>query len=147
MQRNKTIVLVRFLAVILIIAVFGIIRIYENELFYDPFLIYFKSNYSNSELPKVDFLHFSLGLLFRYFLNTILSIAVLYLIFLDLEILKFSTLIYGVFFIFLLGGLYFVLEMDQNPNKMTLFYVRRFLIQPLLLLIFIPAFFFQKQKN
>ena len=37
------------------------------------------------------------------------------------------------------------LNYTKNPNFMILFYIRRFLIQPLLLVLFIPAFFYQKK--
>ena len=64
-QINKTIQL------IFLVGLFIIIRAFENQLFYDPFLDYFKrelpSNYPNHEHIK---LYFSLFL--RYFLNTIL---------------------------------------------------------------------------
>lgn len=146
MQKNKKYLVLRIGIIALLIALFGLIRIYENQLFYDPFLKYFKLD-NNLDLPKVDFLQLAFGLTFRYFLNSIISLAILYLIFLDLELTKFATLLYILFFVVLLCALYFVLELPQNPNRITLFYVRRFLIQPILLLLFIPAFFFQKQKN
>jgi exosortase F-associated protein len=146
MQKNKKYLVLRIGIIVLLIALFGLIRIYENQLFYDPFLNYFKLD-NNLDLPKVDFFQLAFGLTFRYFLNTIISLAILYLIFLDLELTKFATLLYIVFFVVLLCALYFVLELTQNPNRITLFYIRRFLIQPILLLLFIPAFFFQKQKK
>jgi exosortase F-associated protein len=146
MQKNKSIVLFRLVCVLAIVFLFGVIRTYESQLFFDPFLDYFKFD-NNLELPKVDFLQLSFGLLCRYFLNTILSLLVLFIIFLDFEMLKFSAFIYSCFFIVLLFSLYYCLEINENPNKITIFYIRRFLIQPILLLLFIPAFFFQKQKN
>ena len=146
MQKNKKYLVLRIGIIALLIALFGLIRIHENQLFYDPFLKYFKLD-NNLDLPKVDFLQLAFGLTFRYFLNSIISLAILYLIFLDLELTKFASLLYILFFIVLLCALYFVLELTQNPNRITLFYIRRFLIQPILLLLFIPAFFFQKQKN
>ena len=146
MQKNKKYLVLRIGIIALLIALFGLIRIYENQLFYDPFLKYFKLD-NNLDLPKVDFLQLAFGLTFRYFLNSIISLAILYLIFLDLELTKFATLLYILFFVVLLCALYFTLELTQNPNRISLFYIRRFLIQPILLLLFIPAFFFQKQKN
>ena len=146
MQKNKKYLVLRIGIIVLLIALFGLIRIYENQLFYDPFLKYFKLD-NNLDLPKVDFFQLAFGLTFRYFLNSIISLAILYLIFLDLELTKFATLLYILFFVVLLCALYFVLELTQNPNRITLFYIRRFLIQPILLLLFIPAFFFQKQNN
>jgi exosortase F-associated protein len=37
----------------------------------------------------------------------------------------------------------FILTFFGEENKMTLFYIRRFLIQPIFILLFIPAFYYQ----
>jgi exosortase F-associated protein len=38
-----------------------------------------------------------------------------------------------------------VVHFLDKENNFVLFYIRRFLIQPLFLLLFIPAFFYQKR--
>lgn len=134
------------LIIILIIGLAGI-RAFENQLFYDPFLEYFKSNYQNSKLPEIDNFKLFLGLFFRYLLNSILSILIIYLVFVDLDMIKFTSIIYFVFFIILIFAFYLALLNNFENNKMTLFYIRRFLIQPIFLLLFLPGFYFQKSQQ
>ena len=123
-----------------------LIRAFEDLLFYDPFLNYFKLDYHNLSLPELDYLKFFFGLLFRYLGNALFSLSIIYVVFKDFELTKFASLLYILFFIILVGALFFVLSQGDQVNKMNLFYIRRFLIQPLFLLLFIPAFFYQKQK-
>lgn len=124
-----------------------LIRTYEDLLFYDPFLSYFKLDYHNLSLPEVDCLKFFFGLLFRYFGNAIFSLSIIYVLFKDFELTKFASLLYFVFFVILVMVLFLVLLQGDQANKMAVFYIRRFLIQPLFLLLFIPAFFYQKQNK
>ncbi|WP_374707786.1 exosortase F system-associated protein [Flavobacterium sp. J372] len=35
----------------------------------------------------------------------------------------------------------------EKPNLLALFYIRRFLIQPLFLILFIPAFYYQRRNS
>ena len=128
----------------ILISLLALLRAYEGFLFYDPFLNYFKIDYTNLDLPKVDYFQLFMGLFFRYFLNTIISLSILYVIFKDLEIIKFVTLLYVIFFIIITAIFFFVLNFYGEDNKMTLFYIRRFLIQPIFLMLFIPAFYYQK---
>jgi exosortase F-associated protein len=138
---------VRIALAMLFIILLVLIRAYEDSLFYDPFLDYFKSDYYNLPLPEIDNLKLFFGLFFRYFLNTTLSLAIIYVLFKDIEAIKFASLLYLLFFIILIIALFFVLFYNGETNKMGLFYVRRFIIQPLFLLLFLPAFYYQKQKN
>ncbi len=139
----------KFRILLIIILIFGlvIIRAFENQLFYDPFLEYFKSNYQNTKLPEIENLNLFLGLFFRYLLNSILSILIIYLVFKDLDMMKFASIIYFVFFIILIFAFYLALINNFENNKMTLFYIRRFLIQPIFLLLFLPGFYFQKTQQ
>ena len=129
---------------LLLIALLVIIRAFEDELFYDPFLNYFKDEYVNLPLPEIQTvkLFFSLG--FRYYLNSMISLGLLYLIFKDTKIIKFSTVLFILFGSILMISFFFVLKIGNPESKMTLFYIRRFIIQPIFLILFIPAFYYQK---
>ena len=133
-----------FLVLVLIIPLV-LVRAYEDVLFYDPFLAYFKSNYHNLPLPKINNLQLFLGIFFRYFLNTIVSLGIIYAVFKDKEAIQFTSIVYVLFFIILVVAFFIVLSYFGEANVMTLFYIRRFLIQPLFLLLFLPAFYYQKQ--
>jgi exosortase F-associated protein len=124
-----------------------LIRGFEDRLFYDPFLMYFKTDYNNLPLPEFDVIKLFFGLFHRYFLNTMLSLAIIYILFKDIVAIKFCILLYAVFFVILIIALYSVIFCFDETNKMALFYVRRFLIQPIFLLLFLPAFYFQLQSS
>ena len=138
---------IRIALAMLFILLLVLIRAYEDSLFYDPFLDYFKSDYFNLPLPEINNLQLFLGLFFRYFLNTALSLAIIYVLFKDVDAIKFASILYCIFFIILVIAFFFVLFYNGETNIMGLFYVRRFLIQPLFLLLFLPAFYYQKQKR
>ena len=124
-----------------------LIRAYEDSLFYDPFLDYFKIDYFNLPLPEIDGVKLFFGLAFRYFLNTVLSLGIIYILFKDISAIKFSIILYTVFFVMLIIALYVVIYSFGEINKMVLFYIRRFLIQPIFLLLFLPAFYYQLQSS
>lgn len=132
--------------VIVLVALLVLIRAYEDSIFYDPFLNYFKGNYTNLPLPQMDRLLLFGNLFMRYFLNTVLSLGIIYILFRQLELIKFAGILYALFFVILAVGFFVVLSIDSE-DKMMLFYIRRFLIQPLFLLLFVPAFYFQERSS
>lgn len=132
--------------VILLVALFAVIRMYEDALFYDPLLSYFKTNFSGLPLPEIDKPLLFFSLLLRYTANTVLSLALIFVIFRKIELVKFAAFLFVGFFIILAASFFVVLEFSPE-NKMTLFYIRRFLIQPLFVLLFIPAFYFQERNS
>lgn len=121
------------------------IRLFENQLFYDPFLEYYKTEYAHSPFPKINIfkLFFSLGI--RFYINSVISLFLLYVLFKDTKIVKFSMLLYMILGSVLMISFIFTLNFFGEESKMTLFYIRRFLIQPIFILLFIPAFYYQKQ--
>lgn len=136
----------KILITIFILICFGLIRAFENQLFYDPFLDYFHADFKNLAFPQVDIFKLFFGLFFRYFLNTILSVILIYALFWDKEILKFSIFLY-VFFLVILLVLFFVILNFFPDGNWLLFYVRRFIIQPIFVLLFIPAFYYQQLNS
>lgn len=138
---NKLKVVVGLILILLLI----LIRAFEDTLFYDPFLDYFKSNYQNTPLPKLNMikLFFSLG--FRYYLTSMISLGLLKLIFNDAKIMKFSIFLFSILGMILMISFFFILIKLGETNKMNLFYIRRFIIQPIFLILFIPAFYYQKK--
>lgn len=124
-----------------------LIRFYEEVLFYDPFLAYFKSDFNNLPLPVFNTFLLILNLLFRYGLNMLLSLGLLYVIFKDVTMIRFSFFLYLIAFVLLLFLFFSVIYFYGAENNFLLFNVRRFLIQPIFVLLFIPAFYFQKQHS
>ena len=138
---------IRVLVLFLLVLVLASIRIFEESLFYDPFLYYFKNDFNNFPLPIVENLNLFLSLFFRYFLNAIISVAFIQIAFKDINFTKFTFVLYGLLFVILILAFWIVLAFFADENKMELFYIRRFLIQPLFLLLFIPGYLIQKRKN
>lgn len=133
-----------------LLVLFGLlilIRTFENELFYDPYLSFFKNDYLYIDNPRREIFKLTLFTILRYVLNSGLSLGIIYLFFKDKSIVKFSIFIYAVAFaILLLFFLYFVINPKQG-DYYIFFNIRRFLIQPLLLLLLIPAFYYYKLKH
>lgn len=138
---------VRIALAMILVLLLVLIRAYEDSLFYDPFLNYFKTDYYNLTLPEIDKVQLFFGLFFRYFLNSSVSLAIIYVLFKDIKAVIFASILYILFFIILIIGFYIVLFYIGETNKMGLFYVRRFIIQPIFLLLFLPAFYYQKQNS
>ena len=141
--KNKIKVFVLFLLVLVLVS----IRIFEDSLFYDPYLDFFKTDFTNFPLPVVDKFSLFLSLVFRYSLNSIVSIFFIQIAFNDINFTKFAFVLYGILFVILILVFYVVLAFFADENKMELFYIRRFLIQPLFLLLFIPGYLIQKRVN
>lgn len=136
--RNKT----RVIFTLLLVFALALIRFFESKLFYDPFLSFFKSEFQNKLLPEYNPLKLYLNLSFRYFLNSIISLGIIYVLFQSKPILKLSLWLYLLFFVILIVLLF--VEINFFKDYLLLFYTRRFLIQPLFLILFIPAFYYQK---
>lgn len=136
----------KFHILMIVIALFGLIliRIFENQLFYDPFLNFFKLDYQNKPLPSFDNIPLFFGLLLRYFLNTLLSLIIIYSLFKQISLVRFALILYLMFFGVLIVLFFVLLNLSNQTDYLILFYIRRFLIQPLFLVLFIPAFYYQQ---
>ena len=135
----------KILISIVIILCFAIIRGLENQIFYDPFLVYFESDFKNLAIPQVDYFKLFGSLIIRFLLNTVLSLFLIYALFQDSNMLKFSGILYGFFALLLFAMFFIVLRYFPEMNWL-LFYVRRFIIQPIFVILFIPAFYYQQQN-
>ena len=137
----------RIVQLLFLVVLLALVRAFENELFYDPFLDFFKQDYTNLPLPKVDSFSLFLGLLFRYVLNTALSIGIIYVVFKELSMVKFALVLYCFFFLIFIIAFFYIVTFTNENHNWILFYVRRFLIQPVFLLLFIAGFYYQKLSN
>jgi exosortase F-associated protein len=138
---------IRLVQFIFLVALLVLIRVYEDQLFYDPFLDYFKSDFANLPLPNFNSFQLFVGLLFRYALNTVISLGIIYILFKEIQMVKFALVLYCFFFMILIAAFFFIIYYSREHNNFVLFYVRRFLIQPIFVLLFVPGFYFQKQNK
>ncbi|MFT5437893.1 MAG: exosortase F-associated protein [Ulvibacter sp.] len=143
--------------VVFLVGILVLIRGFEEALFYDPLIPFFKSIQSYESLPQFETLKLLVNIAMRFLLNTAVSLGVLWVIFQNRDVVRLSGLLYSVLFIVLFAVFCYLLVLKTAPvgsmekasepdNFMDIFYVRRFLIQPLFLLILIPAFYFQKKN-
>lgn len=135
---------------ILLLVLFGfliLIRAFENELFYDPYLAFFKNDYLHIDSPRREIFKLTMFTILRYVLNSGISLGIIYLFFKDKSIVRFSTFIYAIaLLVLILPFLYFVIHPKQE-DYYIFFNIRRFLIQPLVLLLLVPAFYYYKLRH
>ena len=141
---NNKLQILQLLALLFLLV---LIRAFENDLFYDPFLDFFKQDFANLPLPKVDLFSLFLGLISRYALNTVLSLAIIYVLFKEVTMVKFAFILYCFFFLIFIIIFFYIVSFTTENHNWILFYVRRFLIQPIFLLLFIAGFYYQKLSN
>lgn len=139
----------KFITAILLfvlVALLVLIRFYEGELFYDPYLTFFQNDYLYIDSPRREIAKLVGFTALRYVLNTSISLAILFVVFKDKSILKFSILIYVLaFFVLMVFYLYFVVNPRQEDYYLF-FNIRRFLIQPVILILLLPAFYYHRIK-
>ena len=124
-----------------------LIRFFEDTLFYDPYLTFFENDYLYVDSPRREVLKLVSFTTLRYAINTVISLAILFVVFKDKSIIKFSGIIYLVAYLLLmLVYLYFVINPRQEDYYLF-FNVRRFLIQPIILILLLPAFYYHKLKG
>lgn len=139
LQDNK----IRWLVVIALVLMLAGVRAFEDVLFYDPLLDYYRADFTAMPWPETDSLRLAFSLTSRYFLNTIFSLAIIYAIFRNGSLIRFTAMLYLLFF-FILMALFFA-AFTSEADKMLVFNIRRFIIQPIFLLLFVPAFYFQER--
>ncbi len=140
-------VVLRVFLVFLCLLGFAFIRFRESELFYDPLIPFFKSNYQRMMLPDMDMVKLFLHLFLRYLINTGLSLMILWMAFRERGIIKFASLFYGVVFVVLMVVLSILFNIQEIGEYLPIFYVRRFLIQPILLFMLLPAFYYYRKMS
>lgn len=129
--------------IILCLALLILIRKAETFLFYDPLLSFFKqSDFNHQNVPDFNTAKLFLSLFFRFGLNSLLTLVIIQLWFNDKKITQFSAWILLIAFI--VFSLLYLLSIFTNfgLGYMPTFYIRRILIQPLLLLLLIPAIYY-----
>lgn len=130
----------------LLFCLLALVRFFENELFYDPYLVFFQNDYLYLDSPRREVAKLVASTTFRYVINTVISLGILYLFFKDKSIVKFSVIVYVISYVILIAlFLYFVLNPKQE-DYYVFFNIRRFLIQPLILLLLLPAYYYQRLK-
>ena len=139
--------LIKYILLFVLFGLLILIRVYENELFYDPYLTFFQNDYLYIDSPRREVFKLVGFTTLRYVLNSGISLGILYVFFKDKGVIKFSIVIFALaYVVLLLIYLYFVINPRQEDYYLF-FNVRRFLIQPIILLLLLPAFYYHRLKN
>ena len=136
--------LIKYTIIFVLFLLLVLIRFFEDQLFYDPYLLFFKNDYLYMDFPRREIFKLTAFTSLRYVLNSLISIGILYMFFKDKSVVKFSAIIYiGSYVVLLLIFLFFVINPRQEDYYLF-FNLRRFLIQPIILLVLLPAFYYYK---
>ena len=130
------------LVALCIIGLVGV-RVLENKIFYDPFLDYF-ANIGNPAFPQFEWTRLIGSHLFRFLLNLIFSLGIVHFLFLNkkwtFQAMVLITLSFIIFFPIYLYSVY----TEFSFGSLFSFYIRRFVIQPLPVLLIVPLFYHRK---
>ena len=136
---------IRIIIIVLLFVVLFLVRAFEDQLFYDPLNSYFQNDYLYKKIPLLDRWNLLLHLFYRYTANSLISLAIIHMVFSNKKIIKFSQLFFTISFLLLIITFFFSLRNNLEGGYLFTFYIRRFLIQPLFLLILLPAFYYHKK--
>lgn len=136
-------IVLKILIILCLVAMLALIRLYEYQFFYDPFMYFFEQAFQRGET-----LNFTTDMFFnvflRFLLNSLISLTILWVAFRNWGIIKFAALIYAGFFIVLFPIFIYLMNHVDPEDYLAAFYVRRFLAHPLLILILLPAFYYYR---
>lgn len=122
-------------------------RSLASRIFYDPFVEFFKNDYLTGVFPDYDAVKLSVHLLFRYVINTMISLGIIYLVFMKRNWVIFSIKFYSILFLILMLVYILLLKTEFSNGYLLAFYVRRMLIHPVFLILLLPAFYYQRKLN
>ena len=142
MSKYLKIVLV-FLFFVLLVAV----RAFQTNLFYDPLIVYFKNDYLYTGIQNIVVWKLVVNMLFRYLINSVISLGIIWVLFERKEYLKFASYFLMIAFVILITVFVILIKNNFESGYLLPFYIRRFIIHPLFLLILLPAFYYQKLSN
>ncbi len=131
------IILLLFLALILV-------RAFESVLFYDPFILYFEDYFLHSPIPVFSGRKLLLSMTFRYLLNTLISLVIIHVAFQNWSFTRFSVKFYLLAYVVLTVTFFIILKGELANGYLFAFYIRRFLIHPLFVLLLLPAFYYKQ---
>lgn len=139
LQKSHRILIIIFLFMLLVL-----VRGFANELFYDPFIAYFINDYLHQPIPVFSGSKLLFDLFFRYSLNTIISLMIIYIAFQNKGFVIFSIKFYILAFIILIITFFIILKGELSNGYLFAFYIRRFIIHPLFVLLLLPAFYYKQ---
>lgn len=134
---------------LVILGICGLIgvRVMEDRMFYDPFLDYFHEGIKNISFPAFEWRKLINGHLFRFFLNLFFSCLVIQGLFKNKRWTLQGGLMIIIVFAIAFPIYLFCIQNKFEVGYLFSFYMRRFVIQPLIILLIIPMFYYRKQME
>ncbi|RQO39173.1 exosortase F system-associated protein [Chryseobacterium sp. KBW03] len=121
------------------------VRVLEDRLFYDPFLTYFHEANKNIEFPAFEWGKLILGHVFRFVLNLLFSCLIIYGLFKNKQWAVQGAVMMLIVFAIALPIYLYCIHDQFEIGYLFSFYMRRFVIQPLIILLIVPMFYYRKQ--
>ncbi|MCT2407813.1 exosortase F system-associated protein [Chryseobacterium antibioticum] len=123
------------------------IRVLEDKIFYDPFLGYFHEANKNIEFPQFEWGKLIIGHFFRFILNLLFSCLIIQSLFKNKQWTIQGALLITIIFVITFPIYLYCIYDRFDIGYLFSFYMRRFVIQPLALLLIVPMFYYRKQKG
>ena len=131
---------------LVILGIFGLIsvRMLEDKIFYDPFLEFFHRSNKNATFPGFEWGTLIVSHFFRFALNLFFSAVIVQFIFKNKQWTIQAVVLMLIVFAITLTLYLYCLHTKFEIGYLFSFYMRRFVIQPLILLLIIPIFYYRK---
>ncbi|WP_326981373.1 exosortase F system-associated protein [Chryseobacterium sp. MYb264] len=131
----------------IIAALIGLVgvRVFEDRLFYDPFLDYFHEASKNMNFPSFQWGKLIIGHFFRFFLNLFFSCVVIHYLFKKKQWTVQGGFLILIIFLITFPIYLYCISSEFEIGYLFSFYMRRFVIQPLILLLIIPMFYYRQK--
>ena len=140
--------MIRSVRIMITIVLFGLlflVRAFETQLFYDPLIVYFQNDYLYKPIPEINSWKLIVDMLFRYTLNSMITIGIIYMIFRKKQYVKFAGFLLMMSFMIMIVIFSLLLRTGFESGYLFPFYIRRFIVHPVFLLILLPAFYYHKK--
>ena len=132
--------------ILLLFLTLVLVRGFEQVLFYDPFIQYFEDDFLHAPIPRFSGSKLLVSMTFRYVLNALISLLIIHIAFQNKSFTLFSLKFYALAYLVLTVTFFIILKGELANGYLFAFYIRRFLIHPLFVLLLLPAFYY-KQLN
>ena len=121
------------------------VRMLEDQIFYDPFLNYFHEADKNSTFPEFEWVKLIVGHVFRFLLNLFFSCVIIRFLFKNKEWTVQGAILISIIFAITFPIYLYCIYDRFEIGYLFSFYMRRFVIQPLILLLIVPLFYYRRQ--
>ncbi len=121
------------------------VRVMEDKIFYDPFLDYFREANKNIAFPAFEWGNLMGSYLFRFILNLFFSCLIIQGLFKNRQWTIQGALMMLIVFVITFPIYLYCIQDKFEVGYLFSFYMRRFVIQPVIILLIIPMFYYRKQ--